>query len=72
MEVSVDKHQMVDVLITEAKKRLSPKEMSLARHFFLFGETELAIEFLCDLFIEHKVVFSENFCLFPDQQILNY
>ena len=68
----MDKHQMVGVLITEANKRLSPEEISLARQFFLFGESELAIEFLCDLFIEHKVVFSETFCLFLKDLALNF
>ena len=53
--------EKIETIFKVAKEHLSAENLKLARHFYISGETELAIEFLCDLFVELGDIFSEDF-----------
>jgi hypothetical protein len=52
---------MLNFFMQTARQHLLSDEIRLAQSFIAHNETELAIEFLCDLFIEHEIIFPEDF-----------
>jgi hypothetical protein len=53
-------NEKISLVVQEAEKKLLPLDVMLIKHFLRHHEPELAIEFVCDLFLKDDVVLSNS------------